>query len=198
MGRPFVGYIDPVIILTKEAAQALRRAQNYVRNDGFDLVIYDAYRPQSTVNSFTPWANDDDDQAMKTLYYPRILKSEVHARGYIAKRSQHSRGSALDLTLIEKDKSMHTSIQQKRTLSDGTEFIFLEDGTVDMGTHFDLFDEASQHDSPLINKECAARRNYLRTAMEGCGFEPYVNEWWHYSLRNEPYPDTYFDFPVKK
>lgn len=196
MGRPFFDYA-PTIIMTEAAALSLRKVQDFVSKDGFDLVVYDAYRPQTTVDTFTPWANDMDDQSMKDCYYPRIDKSEVHALGYIAKRSQHSRGSAVDLTLIRMGDVIKESVPIKRTLTDGTSFTFLDDGTVDMGAHFDLFDEASWHDSPLIQPEYLHWRNYLKHAMVSCGFEPYSKEWWHYSLKNEPYPETYFDFPIR-
>ena len=196
IGQPFIKYEKPVIILTEEAAQTLSLIQDRVSRDGFDLVIYDSYRPQSTVDSFAVWAENVDDQQMKEHYYPRINKADVHTLGYIAKRSTHSRGSTVDLTLIEKEKTLMPSNPVKRTLTDGFEFTFLDDGTLDMGAHFDLFDEASWHDSPLIEEKYSKWRNYLRDVMVMYNFKPYSKEWWHYTLELEPFPETYFDFSV--
>ena len=196
LGRPIPSYNTPTIILTEKAAEALSRAQAFVHKDGFDIVVYDAYRPQTAVDAFALWATDLNDLSMKEYYYPRIDKSNVHELGYIAKRSQHSRGSAIDLTLIRSGHHVKDSVPVKRIMTDGTPFTFLDDGTVDMGAHFDLFDEASWHDSPLIEAEHLYWRNYLRHVMVSSGFEPYSKEWWHYALKQEPYPETYFNFPI--
>jgi D-alanyl-D-alanine dipeptidase len=198
IGRPFVGYDAPILFLTQQAGEALKAIQDDVAKDGFDLVIYDAYRPQRTVDSFMAWAHDLTDQVMKDAYYPRLHKKNVFEKGFIAKRSSHSRGSTLDLTIIEKSKDVVLpSNRIKRTLHDDFTFTFLDDGTVDMGSHFDLFDEASFHDSPLVSGTAQNNRNYLRAVMIRRAFSPYAKEWWHYTLQNEPYTDTYFDFPFK-
>lgn len=196
IGEPFVKYQKPVIIISEEAAHMLSLIQDRVSKDGFDLVIYDAYRPQATVDSFRRWAENIADQRMKEQYYPRIDKAKVHELGYIARRSTHSRGSTVDLTIIQKDKALKASEPIKRKLADGFEFTFLDDGTVDMGSHFDLFDEASWHDSPLVGAEYSKWRNYLRDVMVNYNFEPYSKEWWHYTLAHEPFAETYFDFDI--
>lgn len=198
MGYPFVGYNDPILFLTKEAAQALHHVQEEVSKEGFNLAIYDAYRPQRTVDSFSKWALDLDDDEMKDFYYPRMDKKDLFEKGFIAKKSSHSRGSTVDLTLIHKSKEITLPPQKvTRTLKDGFAFTFLDDGTVDMGSHFDLFDEASFHNSPLVEDAAQKNRVYLRQVMMRHGFKDYEKEWWHYTLINDPYPTTYFDFPVQ-
>ncbi len=197
LGRPFPHYFNNVLILSTQAAKALLHVQETVSKDGFDLVIYDGYRPQTTVNAFVTWAEDITDQTMKTLYYPRVDKEQVFELGYIAKRSSHTRGSTVDLTLIKKNKPLQPTRKMVRQLNDGFAFTYLDDDTVDMHTHVDLFDKASHHDTDLVPEQALKWRNYLRSAMVSVGFTPYKNEWWHYTLAREPFPDTYFDFPVR-
>ncbi len=196
LGRPFPHYYNGAIILSTHAAEALILVQEAVAKDGFDLVFYDGYRPQTTVDAFIAWGSDIADQKMKAEYYPRVDKAHTFDLGYIAKRSGHTRGSTVDLTLIEKGKKLQQTQKVRRQLTDGFEFTYLDDNTVDMHTHVDLFDNASHHDTDLVPKEATARRNYLRSAMVAAGFKPYSKEWWHYTLADEPFPETYFDFPV--
>ncbi|WP_038287741.1 M15 family metallopeptidase [Acetivibrio straminisolvens] len=173
-GTMIDGYEAPKAILTKEAAYALKIAADKLYEQGYYIKIFDAYRPQRAVNHFVRWAQDLYDTKMKEKYYPELDKSVLFKLGYIAEKSGHSRGSTVDLTLVH--------------ISTGEE--------LDMGSGFDFFGEISNHGTPLITPEQERNRNILRDAMVDAGFEAYTKEWWHYKLKGEPYPDTYFDFPV--
>lgn len=200
MGKPMRGYVKPKIILTKEAANALVQVQQELLKEGYSLVIYDAYRPQKTVNDFVAWGKDLADTKMKDKYYPRISKAEIFEQGYVAEKSGHSRGSTVDLTIISVKKTVAKNGEVRftpRTLNDGYTFLHAEDGTLDMGSGFDLLDVLSHQDSPLIPAVYLEHRNYLRSKMQKHGFEAYPEEWWHFTLKNEPYPNTYFDFDVE-
>lgn len=189
-----------VAIMTKQTALALKKVQKAVSKDRYSLVIYDAYRPQHAVDHFVTWGKDIADQVTKHKYYPRIDKKAVFDLGYVNARSQHSRGSTVDVTLIKTDKKIQRIKTKNRKLTDGTTIMFLDDGTVDMGTSFDLFDLASRYDSTLVPPKARKNRTYLRTAMERHGFKGCGNEWWHFLLINEPYPkdqdSSYFNFPA--
>jgi len=175
VGTVIDGYHAPKAILTKEAAHALKKAADNLYEQGYYIKIFDAYRQQRAVNHFIRWAKDLNDTKMKKKYYPDLDKSVWFERGYIAEKSGHSRGSTVDLTLVD--------------ISTGKE--------LDMGSGFDFFGEISHHGTDLITKEQEKNRNILRDAMVSAGFEVYPEEWWHYKLKDEPYPDTYFDFPIK-
>lgn len=172
MGRPVRGYLAPRVMMTPEAAAALSRAQDAAEAQGLSLLVYDAYRPQRAVDNFVEWGSDLEDLARKATYYPDVPKAELFLRGYIAERSGHSRGSTVDLTLTRNGVPL------------------------EMGTTFDFFDERSHTENPKIDEAAMANRLLLRSIMVGAGFSNYVNEWWHYTLVNEPWPDTYFDRPV--
>jgi len=167
-------YLAPVAILTEEAAEALKLVNADLRSQGYAIKVFDAYRPQGAVTHFMRWAADESDIATKEYFYPDIAKDRIIPEKYIMERSGHSRGSTIDLTLIE--------------MQTGKE--------VDMGTPFDFFGLASHHGTDLITAEQTANRLILLGAMERAGFVLYDEEWWHYTLADEPYPDTYFDFPV--
>ncbi|MBR5735519.1 MAG: M15 family metallopeptidase [Bacteroidales bacterium] len=169
------GYEAPVAYLTKEAAAALKKASEVAMKDGYRFRIYDAYRPQVAVDHFKAWAKDLDDTRMKEYFYPELDKSVLFEQGYIASRSGHSRGSTLDLTLFDM-KTGHN---------------------LDMGGTFDWFGVLSHPGYKGVTEEQYANRMYLRKIMTDAGFRPYDEEWWHFTLRNEPYPDTYFNFPNK-
>jgi len=168
------GYIAPTAILSKEAAAALKNASDALRGQGYVLKIFDAYRPQVAVDHLVHWATDVADTRLKSVFYPEVDKDKLLALGYIAKKSGHSRGSTVDLTLVD--------------MQTGRE--------VDMGSPFDFFGPISSHGTALISLKQAANREILKKAMMKAGFKPYSKEWWHYTLKNEPYPDTYFNFPV--
>jgi D-alanyl-D-alanine dipeptidase len=175
VGSRVDGYLAPRVVLTREAAQALAEVAEEFRQQGLVLKIFDGYRPQRAVDHFVRWAADLDDQKMKDKYYPNVAKEDLFRLNYIAEKSSHSRGSTVDLTLVDRQT--------------GEE--------LDMGSGFDFFGEISHHDSPLVTEQQLQNRNLLRDAMVRHGFVPYPEEWWHYTLADEPYPDQYFDFPVK-
>ncbi|MDG2015466.1 MAG: M15 family metallopeptidase [Rhodothermales bacterium] len=173
MGRPIRGYLAPEVMLTREAAEALSRAQIQAHDRGYSFLVYDGYRPQQAVDHFVEWGADLTDTINKKTYYPEVPKSELFDRGYIAARSGHSRGSTVDLTLTQ----------------EGT--------PLDMGTPFDYFDELSHTENPAIVGIQMENRMILKDLLEEAGFKNYVNEWWHYTLEDEPYPDTYFNIPIE-
>ena len=166
VGAPVDGYEAPAAILTRPAADALRQVQERLRARGFGLKVFDAYRPQAAVDHFVRWAADPADRRTKAEYYPGVPKSELFSRGYIAEASGHSRGSTVDLTVVR--------------LSDGAE--------LDMGTPFDFFGAESAVDYPGLTGGQRANRRLLADAMQAHGFQPYAEEWWHYTLDDEPYP----------
>jgi len=178
IGRPIDGYLTPRCILTREAAAALNKAQEDLNPFGLGLKIYDAYRPQRAVDHFVRWARDLHDKKMKDSYYPNVEKKNLFGDGYIAKKSSHSRGSTVDLTII--------SLKESEANTD-----------IDMGTTFDLFDTRSWPNDLSISASQRAHRLLLQVIMKKHGFESYPKEWWHFTLKNEPYPDTYFDFPIE-
>ena len=174
MGERIDGYEEPVALLTKEAARALKAVAAEVNVHGYRLKVFDAYRPACAVRSFVLWGIEDLDLRMKPYFYPDLPKQELFKRGYIASQSSHSRGSAVDLTLLD----MRTGKE------------------VDMGSPFDLFSEVSHPDYTGITEEQSANRQFLQDVMVRSGFLPIDCEWWHFMLADEPYPDTYFEFPV--
>lgn len=174
MGERVNGYEEPCAIITEEAARALQNVAAELNVQGYRLKIYDAYRPATAVKHFALWGVDDLDQRMKPFFYPDLEKQELFEKGYIATRSSHSRGSTVDLTLFD--------------MTSGKE--------VDMGGPFDLFSPVSHPDYRGITEEQFQNRMYLQNAMKKAGFEPFPYEWWHFTLKNEPFPQTYFEFPV--
>ena len=174
VGDRIEGYEEPCAILTKQAARALKSVSNEAIVRGYRLKIFDAYRPARAVRHFVLWGIEDLDLRMKPYFYPELEKQELFSRGYIAARSSHSRGSTVDLTLLE--------------MQTGKE--------VDMGSPFDLFSEISHPDYTGITEEQFRNRMILKELMGRNGFVPIDCEWWHFTLAEEPYPDTYFDFPV--
>lgn len=175
LGTRVRGYDSAKCLLTGPAADALKKAQREIAAKGFTFKIFDCYRPQRAVDHFVDWVNDPGDRRMKAMYYPNEEKSRLIEKGYIADRSGHSRGSTLDLTLVEIASSKE----------------------LDMGTPFDYFDTLSNTADPRITDQQNRNRQLLKTVMEKHGFVNYDKEWWHYTLVNEPYPDTYFNFTVK-
>ena len=176
VGDRIDGYEEPIALLTKEATAALQAVSDDLVRQGYRLKIYDAYRPQMAVSHFMRWALDFGDVRMKPYFYPELEKDVLFPLGYIAEHSGHSRGSTVDLTLFD----MTTEKE------------------VDMGGTFDYFGELSHPDYTDITPEQYANRMLLREAMIRHGFRPLVEEWWHFTLDTEPYPDTYFTFPVSR
>jgi D-alanyl-D-alanine dipeptidase len=198
LGHPVAGYKSQEhVIVTYPTALALKKVQEEVQKDGYCLVVYDAYRPQQAVDSFMEWSTNLTAQSKKSFYYPRVNKEDVFDLGYVAKRSGHSRGSTVDLTIIENNKEIHPVIASVRVLKDGFSILFLDDGTVDMGSSFDLFDIASHYENDLIPAEYKIMRKYLHNVMIKHGLKGIAEEWWHFTLENEPFPTNYFNFPVQ-
>lgn len=198
LGRQVSGYTSNKIICTQEAAQHLNQVHHYFTERGYNLVVYDGYRPQRAVDEFKYWGRDHQDIRSKPHYYPTLSKEDLFTLGYLAdKGSMHSRGSTFDLTLIKNDKSLKPIVPTRRVLLNGEEIPFLDDNTVDMGSSFDLFHKASHHDSPLVSATHNEMRDLLRAGMKQFGFAEYPEEWWHYCLKDEPHPETYFDFVVE-
>ena len=181
VGEPIDGYAAAKCLLSRAAAKALVEVQSVLRDDGLGLLVFDCYRPQRGVDHFVRWAKDTADVRTKAEYYPNVSKSRLFEEGYIASRSGHSRASTVDLTLV-------------RASQNGS------DGPVelpDMGTPFDFFDPNSHTESTDITPEQLSNRLRLRDAMQKGGFRNYAAEWWHYTLRDEPYPDEYFDRVIR-
>ena len=174
VGDRIDGYEEPCALITKEAGNALKEVSDELMAKGYRLKIYDAYRPQKAVKHFVLWAKDTDDTRMKNYFYPNLDKSVLFSNGYISEKSGHSRGSTVDLTLFD-----------MKTGKD-----------VDMGGTFDHFGEISHTDYSDITQEQHNNRMILRNAMTNHGFKSISTEWWHFTLKNEPYPNTYFTFPV--
>jgi len=197
IGRKIKGYDAPKIVLTFHAAKALAEANKEFNKKGFNLVVYDGYRPMRAVQEFVEWTNDHNDQKLKDLYYPNVNKAEILNLGYLSPKSSHSRGSTVDLTLISLNKDLHEIQISSRILPNGQKIPFLDDGTIDMGSSFDLFEGVSHHNNILVSPEANQRRELLKSVMLKYGFDSYEKEWWHYTLINEPFPDVYFDFVIK-
>jgi len=200
IGRPIKGYRDPLCIVTRETAEALFKAQEAVRRQGFTLKVYDCYRPQRAVDDFVAWGKRLRDQRMKAEFYPRVDKRRVFKEGYIATRSGHSRGSTVDLTLVRRPPGPQERYHRGDRLRDcaGPRGRRFRDNTIDMGTGYDCFDPLSHPYNARIKGKQRANRLKLRHAMLAQGFKGLATEWWHFTLRDEPYPETFFDFPVSR
>lgn len=174
IGDRIDGYEEPCALLTKEAARALKSVAAEVLVQGYRLKVFDAYRPACAVKHFMLWGIEDQDVRMKPYFYPDLEKQELFIKGYIAKQSSHSRGSTVDLTLLD--------------MKSGKE--------LDMGSPFDFFGPVSHPDYKGITDEQYENRMILQNVMTRNGFKTIDCEWWHFTLEAEPYPDTYFEFPV--
>jgi len=175
VGAKIDGYLQAKCILSKRAANVLKEVQGKLKKFGLGLKIFDAYRPQQAVDHFIRWAGALDDTTMKSGYYPSVDKKDLFKEGYIAYKSGHSRGSTIDLTIID--------LKTEKEL--------------DMGSPWDFFGEISWVDYPDLDKNQRANRMLLSSIMQEKGFKPYYKEWWHFTLRIEPFPKTFFDFPVE-
>lgn len=169
------GYKAPLAIFSRTASSALKKVSEDLAGKGYILRIYDAYRPQQAVNHFVRWSQDAADIKMKQQYYPKLDKRNLFKLGFISKKSGHSRGSTIDLTLADKKTG----------------------ALVDMGSPYDFFGEISYYNTTLVNSTQHANRKVLKDAMSKQGFKPYTKEWWHFTLIKEPYPQQYFNFNVE-
>ena len=177
VGERIDGYEEPEGILTREATIALSKVQTDLNAFGLGLKVFDAYRPKKAVAHFVRWAEDLDDTTMKAQYYPDVDKKNLFKDGYIAERSSHSRGSTVDVTLV----SLYSKAPQE----------------LDMGSTFDFFGPVSWPRSMSVTPNQRAHRMLLQLIMTKHGFKPLNQEWWHFTLRDEPFPKQYFDFPVR-
>lgn len=202
MGRIVDGYGDATssnsvsrhAVLTFECIEALKKVQRAASELGYDILLYDGYRPKRAVDDFVYWAGEDNEQDSQQYYYPNYSKSELLIKDYINDTSAHCSGSAVDLTLIRKDQKVFEKVEWSYRSHNGNNFPYRFDGSLDMFTGFDLFDIASHHDSALIPSYALEHRNLLRRLMTENGFESIKAEWWHYVLENEPYKGEMFDF----
>jgi D-alanyl-D-alanine dipeptidase len=174
LGKPVDSYKREVAILTVQAAEALKHVQDELKQYNLSIMIYDSYRPQTAVNHFIRWARDLNDTINKQVFYPDVQKQNLFKEGYISSKSGHSRGSTLDVTLVDINTCE----------------------PLDMGSSWDFFGSESWVANNNLTATQRANRMLLRVIMEKHGFIIYNKEWWHFSLRHEPFPDTYFDFPV--
>ncbi|MDA0177134.1 D-Ala-D-Ala dipeptidase [Mesoflavibacter sp. HG96] len=175
VGEQIEGYINEVVIVTAQTVDALKKVQADLKADGFTLKVFDAYRPQRAVNHFVRWAKQVNDTMMKTQYYPKVNKRNLFKEGYIASKSRHSSGSTLDVTIVN--------------LETGEE--------LDMGSPYDFFGPESWVSNTNLTEEQIANRQRLQKVMLKNGFRNYSQEWWHFTLKNEPFKNQYFDFLVE-
>ena len=173
-GRPVDGYLANRVVGTRAFCAALEQVRDKAESLGFGLLLWDVYRPQRAVDCFLRWSRQPEDGRTKPRHYPNIGRAEMFEKGYVAAKSGHSRGSTVDLTLY------HLATGELAA----------------MGGDHDLMDPISHHGAAGTTRLEASNRRHLRALMESCGFESYDHEWWHYTLKDEPYPDTYFDFPI--
>ncbi|MCL4124908.1 UNVERIFIED_CONTAM: hypothetical protein GTU68_037114 [Idotea baltica] len=175
IGKKIDGYMNDCVIVSKETAENLKKIQTILLEKNLSLKVFDAYRPQQAVDHFVKWAKILNDTLMKQEYYPKIPKSQLFNLGYIASKSGHTRGSSIDLTIVD--------VKTNKEL--------------DMGSPYDFFGVQSHPFYKNINQKQQKNRILLRDIMLKNGFKPYKNEWWHFTLKNEPYPNTYFNFPIE-
>lgn len=199
LGAKVAGYLAPKCLLTSQAAQALAQVQKDLTPFAMTLKIYDCYRPQMAVDHFVRWATDIDDVKTQKEFYPTLEKRNLFRDGYIARHSGHSRGSTVDLTIVPLPAPPQPSYQPGQLLMAcylpaGVRFA---DNSLDMGTGFDCFHELSHPENNQLGPQQRANRLLLKTLMAKYGFRNLPEEWWHFTLNNEPYPKTYFNFPVK-
>jgi len=175
VGRPITGYQAEKIYLTRAAGAALVGVQAELASKGMSLKLFDGYRPQRAVDHFVRWAQDLDDTRMQEKYYPAVVKQNLFSEGYIAERSGHTRGSTVDLTIVERASNKE----------------------LDMGGPWDFFDPISWPSSNAVSADQFANRMLLQDVMQRHGFKPLDTEWWHFTLQGEPFPDRYFDFVIR-
>lgn len=199
LGERVDGYLASKCILTKEAAHALAGVQKDLQPYSLALKIYDCYRPQRAVDHFVRWAKEIENTKTMKEFYPTIDKKNLFKDGYIDRKSGHSRGSTVDLTIVPLPAPAETDCVPGQQLYEcymPADQRFA-DNSLDMGTGFDCFHELSHTQNKNIGRQQKINRLLLKSLMEKHGFRNYDMEWWHYTLKNEPYPNTYFDFPIE-
>jgi zinc D-Ala-D-Ala dipeptidase len=198
LGVPVDGYRTEKCYITKAAADSLAKVQEELRKFNLSLKIYDAYRPQQAVDNFVRWAKDLSDTLTKKEFYPTVDKSRLFVDGYIAEKSGHSRGSTVDLTIvpIPLPYQPEFDINNQCECFESTDKRF-KDNSIDMGTGFDCFHSLSHTENINLTPQQRANRLLLKSLMNKYGFKNLAEEWWHFTLRNEPYPSTYFDFIIE-
>lgn len=198
IGRPIAGYLAPECILTARAARALAEVQAELAPSNLSLVVYDCYRPQRAVDDFLAWGRIPADQKMKAEFYPRVDKADFVKLGYVSDKSGHTRGSTVDLAIVPSSAVVPAPYRDDAPKIDcaAPANVRWRDGSLDFGTAFDCMDEASHIDMISIPPAAQYNRALLHDLMLKHGFKDYQQEWWHYTLRDEPFPQTYFDFPV--
>ena len=174
VGARIDGYEEPVAILTKKAAEKLKNVSKFMDENGYRIKVWDCYRPKSAVDHFLRWSEDESDDKMKDIFYPHLTKKEVYKKGFVASNSSHSKGSTVDLTLINKTTG----------------------ADIDFGGCFDYFGNLSHTNYTGIEQIFQDRRQFLKQIMEENDFENLPEEWWHYTLKDQQFPNTYFNFPV--
>jgi D-alanyl-D-alanine dipeptidase len=197
VGKTVPGYEAPECVLVREAAVALKAVQGDLRDKQLALKVYDCYRPARAVKAFVDWAKLPDDPKAKATYYPALAKNALFP-GYIALVSSHSRGATVDLTLVPLDAAKPPGAPPATPTPCTAPAAMREaDTSIDMGTGFDCFDVKANTAVQGLSAEQQQNRQELVDAMARHGFKNYEKEWWHYTLENEPYPDTVFDFPIE-
>lgn len=198
MGRPLHGYIKPRCILAEKTAMALKKVQQQLNKKQLSLKVYDCYRPQMAVEDLWQWSQQNNHDLINPNYYPRVKKSELFAEEYIARYSGHTRGSTVDLTIVPMNSDPATSHILAKHIACYADYALRQnDNSLDMGTNFDCLDPLSYADNQQIPAQAQKNRRLLRQTMQKYGFLPYRFEWWHFTLKNEPYPQQYFNFPVQ-
>lgn len=197
VGRVIDGYLKPECILTLPAAYTLHKIQNELKKSHLSLKVYDCYRPVCAVKDFYTWSQQSEQQKMKASYFPNVAKSQLFALGYVSERSSHSRGSTVDLTIVKYVKKPTLVILKNKLLA-RNKISAYESYELNMGTHYDFMDSSSHmFNRSAINTQCYSNRLLLRSMMKKYGFAPYNKEWWHFTLKNEPFRHNYFNFPVE-
>lgn len=197
VGRRIKGYKMPICLFTKQATQALKKPEQELLAMGLTFKVYDCYRPITAVDDFAQWADDTKNTKTQAEFYPNQNKSTLFKNGYISFYSAHSRGSTLDLTIVPLGSKITPYKNQFQTSCEAPQNQRFPDNSLDFGTSFDCLSELSHPENKTLSPQVRANRLLLRNLMINAGFKPLSTEWWHFSLVNEPYPNLYFDFPVK-
>lgn len=199
VGHPLPGYEKATCILTREAAEQLKAIQQQLKPLGYSLKVYDCYRPQKTVDFFIVWSQDIKQQSMKAEFYPNVNKKDVFKLNYVAAQSSHSRGSTIDLTIVKLPAKIQPVYRPNQPLVScyAPYQQRYRDNSINMGTGYDCFDKLAHPDNTNISSQEYLNRMFLNYWMTKYGFVGVETEWWHFTLKNEPYPGTYFNFVIK-